>query len=597
MNVAHASPSGVTSGSSIVGTDSKATASVAVHTTTAGQTIVILNNVQGVFQSGETVEIGGVVRGTVTSNPFIIASKALTHSHAGFSPKLRKGRTDLTVALAGLKIATSSNTDDISVLAASRKPALELNGIVGATLDTYFHSSWKAAIQLGGCYKVHSTMRIRKLPGYATDAQGAWGYGLVLMGACDNIVADFPFAENFRHAITSNIRPTRSVPSAVEYILNQGVAKYVTVRGNFYNSTDDPIDQHGGSMFWTVKDSYIGWTGAVGRPQARAAGIQNRGFGLTVDNVVIDGAVDGIRDISAYWPTSQATTNLYRNVTFRNIKRYAVNMQAGSQGSQANGKTKTIIDHPVVFIDNRNSNPNSKQGLINIDVGNVEIIEPHIVGVKNSPGYFGVEGKTTRPDSVLIRGGVVDWTDNTNTMRGWQVQSITPVPYFGIFDHKFNGTAASMVRVGAVGQTIYTDGCFNMASTSTLPFAAAYTALDQTGTSNDTNNATANPNVAPVVGSYTIAGTKVTGSTINAQASWAGATIPAGGTADPFTVTVANARVGDYALAVSANTLPTGVAIVAAFVSADDTVTVLVRNSSAAEVVVPAKTVRVKVIK
>lgn len=602
MNVTHASPNGVISGINIVGTDSRATASVAVHTTSAGQTLVILNNVVGVFRNGETVTTPeGVVRGTVTSDPYIVATKALTHAHAGNSPKLRKGRTDLTVDIDGLRIDTATSTDDITIPAASRKPALELNGLVGPNLNTHFLSSYKAAILLGACYKVHSTMRITKLPGYATDAQGAWGYGLVLMGACDNIAAQYPYAENFRHAITSNIRPTISVPTAMEYILNQGVSKYVTVSGNFYNSTDDAIDQHGGSMFWTVKDAYIGWTGAVGRPQARAAGIQNRGFGLTVENVVIDGAVDGIRDISAFWPTSQPTTNIYRNVTFRNIKRYAVNMLAGSLGAQTNGKTKTIIDRPVVSIDNRYSNPNAKQGLVSIDVGNVEIIEPHVSGVKNSPGYFGVEGRPTRPDSVLIRGGMVDWTDNTaTTMRGWQIQSTAAIPYFGIFDHKFNGSAASMIRVGAPSQVVFTDGCYNMASTSTLPFATTYTPADQPGTSNDLNPATVNASVAPVAGSYTISGTKVTGSVINAQGTWPGATVSAGAFAAPFAITATNARIGDYVQAVTSNTMPAGVAIVSAAVTADDTVTVLIQNTNATgttDVVVPSKTIRVRVSK
>lgn len=586
-------------GAFVTGETSKATAWIGSIATPVGDTqrMLVLNKVRpgvvgGVskyFAAGENLLINGVVVGSITTRaPYIIVQDMLETYTT--TPKLVRPQTGLPVDLSYIKIVASDDTDEfLAGDGANRKAAIQLETVVGFRAHrAHIESTWKSGIELRGCVNFEITdLRIDKMPGYAEDGEAGWGYGVSCYGSTEHGTVHFAFAQNGRHGFTTNVRPTTGPPGTPDYIATQGVAKYITVSGNFHNFTDAALDTHGGSYFIDFVNFRITNSGGHNRTQARVAGIQNRSFGGTVKNGHIENVVDGIRDVSNVWPAPMETVTTYENITMSGIRRFGFNCLSGTKGSELKGTTKVVIkDVNISFYKDkagRPVNPNPQYG-IRADVGRFELINFNTYGFRTGAGLFGkpyddlVPANNATLDELIIRGGYTDHSGQPTGTETFNSQSNIPIPILMIEGHKVRGgvlsNGNSIIRSRGNAQIIYTEGCtfFSTFTTSTLPF------FNNTGTSIE------------------IRGLKETGAILKAQLSNYTATI-ANAASTTQLIPVTGAVVGDYVFPpVFTVPLANGV-LASATVSATDTVKMVLYNASGASVTLASGSVRIMVQK
>ena len=608
---------GVRQGSQVVGATSKATAWVSSSVVSSqGQRVAILNDVragtgpgEGYFEVGEQLTVDGVVRGSISRGPYILTAQPIEQD-ISLNPTLRKGRTDLQVDLDGFaSIAIDDDWKradvDQFIGKENRLAAVRTNTVVGGTGTPWVPLSWKHGVEHAAAYKwKRSGVVIDGGPAHAEDYEGGWSYGLVMLGGCswNEWVC---YGTNVRHVTDTNTRPTDSPIRTYEYVITKGRAH----DNNIHDSTafaclDYGFDEHGGSFRNRYRGNIIDGGGAGGRSQGRAAGgFQLRGHGAIVEGNTISNVVDGIREISTFFPAPFDMDVIIKDNTMTGIIGTAYNLLSGSKGDETKGKTRVHIYDPIGFlapnltVNNAPANPNSAT-FLRMDVGWLELKVPNFYGLRSgSPGYFGVEGTDIRPDYVKIVGGEVDYTSVQagSTVRGWQIQSVAPIPYFGIFGHQVSGNPTSIVRNGAVGQQIYTNDAEDIDSSSTLTFVQNYTPANQPGTTNWTDaNGVAGTN-PPKTGTAQIIATRETGAILATQ--WTPPAAPGAIQAGKFwsaVVPLDGAAQGDWARPVWVGNLPDGVVVENATVTRN-AVTFYLRNMGDTEATVPAGAIRIRI--
>lgn len=526
---------------------------------------------KGYFIAGESLTVAGVAKGTITARaPYIVTEEPLVFE-LSLNPRLAKGRMDVEVDLTGLRTVAFGGDIDAFVGKANRKSAIRTTAVVLGTGYAYVKSSWKHGVESAIGYKwTDAGVRMDKGPAHAEDVEGAWSYAWEDLGGASKSSLRI-WAHNVRHGYSTNTRPKNGPLNSAtdyDYITTAGVAHDIRVHDStLIGCLDAALDTHAGSVRITFESNYIDGGGGGGRTQARAAGIQSRGFGNIIRNNTIKNVVDGIREVSSQFPAPFDMKVRIEDNSMIGVMGTAYNLMSGGvKGSEAKGKTRVYIDDKSVTLgtisstNNMPASPNSPT-FMRMDIGWLEWRDPKLYGLRaNSPGYFGVEGQSITPDHVEIVGGKVDYTEATATVRGWQIQSLNAIPYFGIVRNDVTGNPTSVVRNGAKDQNIYTNDLSDLDSGSTLPFVTNFTPANQLGTSNDTNPATANAAVAPQVGNVLIIATKETGGVLNFQ--WTPATAPgtiAAGKSWSVLMPAVGALQGDYGKAAWIGTLPAGV--------------------------------------
>lgn len=542
---------GIRQGALILGATSGATASVQSSVVSSqGQRTAVVAGVKpgvgtgkGYFLAGENLLVDGVARGTLSARgAYIVTDEPLVFD-ISINPRLAKGRLDIPVDLNGIRTVAVGGDIDEFVGNAMRRPAIRTNAVVNGTGYAYVKSSWMHGVEDRIGYRWRNAgVRIEKGPAHAEDYEGGWSYGWQVVGGGSKSELRI-WAENVRHAFSTNTVPKNAPLAELNYIMSAGVAHDIRVHhSTAISCLDAAFDTHGGSVRITFEHCYVDGGGSAGRSQGRAAGFQLRGFGNIVRNNTIKNVVNGIREVSTQFPAPFDMRVIIEDNTMVNVTGTAYDLQAGSKGSEAKGKTRIYINGGSVFLGNPSmfngmpANANSAT-FLRMDVGWLQMRDYKLFGLRGgSPGYFGVEGSSTlRPDYVELGRGKVDYSEMPagGVVRGWQIQSKATIPYFGHFDEDITGGVGSMIRVGSgiatAPQVIFTDGSRDIDTSSTQGYVQVYTPLNQTGTSNDTNAATVNASVAPTPGAVSVLPARTTGSVSAKQEPVVNVVVPAMG--------------------------------------------------------------------
>lgn len=309
---------------------------------------LIFATITGTFIANENLQISGVTKGQVVASPNAGvaggADPAYLVSAERFYDFFATGPTIQLMAqipfrLEGtgkIDIPAGQNSDDPTILAASRLPGFNLQGlydpiIQGLTVE----NGWTRMFQLWGVWKGDIDIRVNKLPNDATTAVSAYGYGIDYSGCSDGtrIKVD---GQNCRHVFTTNVTWSSSRSFITPWAL--GNPKHFLVHDSIgRNCFGDAFDNHWGCYFGTYADCVSLYDAALNRPTSGAWGFSNRSFGTTYNSCRAIGVSIGFIESNQDQipPTNLPNVTTYKDCSADNYQLYGF-FQAGAQLSNLN---------------------------------------------------------------------------------------------------------------------------------------------------------------------------------------------------------------------------------------------------------------------
>lgn len=579
---------GISPDQEIVGQSSGAVAYVASARTEYGATdslarTLMLNDVRGVFENGETILQGGTARGTVVSK--MIATPILMNAGLiNTAPVIHKYR-ELAVDIEGLRFVASGDIDSLQP-ASNRTPAMTLITTLDSSVRFHVKSAWRQGLRLESVVGLMvNDSRIDKLSGYAEDAMSGWGYGIEATGSTA-YCSIFLTASNLRHAFSTNIRtsdtpPSQSAtPEGARYQYRMaGVAAKIDVQGAFHNCTDAALDTHGGSLYIRFHNFRVTGSMSGGRTQARPTGVQNRSFGTIIEDFYIEDVPDGIRDISHFFPSPfpalRATTHIRRGV-MRGITNYGIVGYQLASTDESKGFARTIIDSVDIGfapLSNVGNAAPSKQCGVRYRGGRIEMNRVTARGLNDCYARF--DGGPNGMKEVVIRDGLLDMSDSPNQAYGTFLAG-GDIPLLVVEGWKVKvgpWSSPSIIRSNTAmpNTTLRTERCSAIDSSTTLA------AISGTGGSLGT-----------------VAGMRNGGSRLRATATWDPPSIESKASATT-TVAVAGASFGDVVTVSFSNGQAGGQ--LSGYVTSTGSVVVVLFNPTGSTIDLPSGTLLVIVDK
>lgn len=439
---------GFAEGNTIVGATSGATALLLSVATKSDSSIMLtFGKFTGTFQDNENLTVGGVVKGVVNGQPYIVAANRLLDTFTT-TPKLYKAQQGRRCIIECGLVATG-DVDSI-VGAANRKPAIELRGVVDGDVTLDVNSAWTRAVRLSSCYATRADVRIMKLPNNA-GTEGAYGYGVEFTASTEFCTATVK-ARNVRHATTTNTSNYASWAS--QPALDGGVPKFNVVHDSeCWSPIGAGFDTHAGGYFHEHRACKVYGGGSLGRVTTTPQGFQNRSFGTLTVDCEAHGCTIGF-DESAHNYAAPFATKV------RHLRNQAINY--GMYGWRWNGgSADTLTDYEAE--DCLASGDGTAQNTPNLQTGFIfagaRVRVTRLRSVKFNGHPYRVTAST---GSVIAVACEADYTDASTAARSFRFDAMpsggaTLLGYI-VKTHSNGTTPAAAVEVTAGAVTLKTDG-------------------------------------------------------------------------------------------------------------------------------------------
>lgn len=274
---------------------------------------LVVNSVSGDWTAGEQLkdQESGAVIGTYSSTTILKAGKPLNTTYPT-SPQMRIV-PDSHVDLSGLTVFAEGDPDEF-VPVYNRGDAIGLEGCRNVRIKGLrIKAGYAAGVVFRSVFHADVDVDIHSLPNHAietaTASEGAYGYGIRYLGACEDIAARVTI-NNARHSMTTNGigatwnqdertgQSNGSPDNCTNYWRHGCGIRNSSWTGQGSNMIATIWDMHEGAEDIVLVNPIGFGALSVGRSTTAPDGCQIRGFNITVLNPYFSGVRIGVNDLA-----------------------------------------------------------------------------------------------------------------------------------------------------------------------------------------------------------------------------------------------------------------------------------------------------------